>query len=239
MAIGVGLMFNIVLPVNFNSPYKAKNIIDFWKRWHISLTNFITTYIYTPLIRSFGAVNFRNSLVSIFLAMLIAGLWHGAGWTFIIWGGLHGAALVINHLWKKRKLVMKPALAWLLTFCFVNVAFVFFRAKNINVAIDVLSGMAGLHGYILPNGLAQRLAFLADYGATFGRLFDNINGKGDVAVMFTMLPVVFMARNSMDLAGKREFSPTRANLYRIVLLILVNLLYLNSIRSKEFLYFDF
>jgi D-alanyl-lipoteichoic acid acyltransferase DltB (MBOAT superfamily) len=239
MAIGVGLMFNIILPVNFNSPYKAKNIIDFWKRWHITLTNFITTYIYTPLLKSFGTVNFRNSLVSIFIAMLIAGLWHGAGWTFIIWGGLHGAALVVNHLWKKRKLVMKPAFAWLLTFSFVNVAFVFFRAKNIQVAINVLSGMVGLHGYILPPGLERRLACLANHGALFGRPFININGKGDVAIMFAMLPVVFMARNSTTLAGKRDFSLSRANLCRIVLLILVNLIYLNSIQSKEFLYFDF
>ncbi len=239
MAIGIGMMFNIVLPVNFNSPYKAKSIIDFWKRWHITLTNFITTYIYTPLLKSFGTVTFRNSLAAIFIAMLIAGLWHGAGWTFVIWGGMHGAALVINHLWKKRKLRMKPALAWILTFLFVNASFVFFRAKNINTALDVLAGMVGMHGYTLPKEMAKHFAFLADHGAAFGRIFGNINGKGDVALMFAMLPVVFMARNSMALAEKRDFALTNANLCRVVLLILVNLIYLNSIQSKEFLYFDF
>jgi len=239
MAIGIGLMFNIILPVNFNSPYKAKNIIDFWKRWHITLTNFITTYVYTPLLKSFGKVTFYNSLAAIFLAMIIAGLWHGAGWTFIIWGGMHGAALVVNHLWKKRKLAMNPALAWFVTFMFVNISFVFFRAKNIRGAFDLLAGMAGMHGFTLPMNWAKRFAILSQYGAVFGRVYGNINGHGDVAFMFALLPVVFMMRNSMALADKRSFSLSLKSQCLTVLLILVNLLYLNSIQSKEFLYFDF
>src|ERR1035437_4486328 len=120
MAIGIGLVFNIRLPENFNSPYKAVNIIDFWKRWHITLSNFIMTYLYTPIVRSFGRITFVNSLAAILLAMFISGVWHGAGWTFIIWGTLHGMAIVVNHVWKKTKLKMPFPLAWLLTFMFIN-----------------------------------------------------------------------------------------------------------------------
>ena len=130
MAIGVGLMFNIVLPRNFDSPYKAVNMIDFWRRWHISLSDFINTYLYTPILRSFSRVTFQNSLIAIFIAMLISGFWHGAGWTFIIWGGLHGGALVVNHLWKKRKVKMPQWLGWVITFNFVNLSFVFFGPRG-------------------------------------------------------------------------------------------------------------
>ncbi|HEY3308896.1 MAG TPA: MBOAT family O-acyltransferase, partial [Desulfuromonadaceae bacterium] len=116
MAVGIGWMFNISLPINFNSPYKATGMIDFWKRWHITLTNFVTTYLYTPILRAFGRITFTNSLAAIFLAMLISGFWHGAGWTFIIWGGMHGLGLVVNHIWKKKKLPMPSFLGWLITF---------------------------------------------------------------------------------------------------------------------------
>jgi len=149
MAIGVGLMFNIILPVNFNSPYKAANIIDFWKRWHMSLTNFITTYLYSPILRACRNRTFAKSMMATFLAMFIAGVWHGAGWTFILWGALHGGALVLNHYWKKRKTPMPKALGWLLTFGFVNVSFVLFRGKSMDDALKVLKGMVGMNG-VLP-----------------------------------------------------------------------------------------
>ena len=87
MAVAIGWLFNIRLPINFNSPYKATGIIDFWKRWHITLTNFVTTYLFTPILRSFARVTFAGSMIAIFLSMLIAGFWHGAGWNFIMWGG--------------------------------------------------------------------------------------------------------------------------------------------------------
>jgi D-alanyl-lipoteichoic acid acyltransferase DltB (MBOAT superfamily) len=239
MAIGVGWMFNINLPINFNSPYKATNIIDFWKRWHISLTNFITTYVYTPILRSFSAVTFRASLVAVFLAMFISGIWHGAGWTYVLWGTLHGVALVANHAWKKRKLKMSPLLGWLITFNFVNLSMVFFRAKSVSEALQVLRAMFGANGIILPESLAKKLAPLADYGASFGRMFANINGHGDIALMLVAFVLAVAARNSSAYADRRSFCPSGLNQAFIVLLVLVNLLFLNSIRSKEFLYFGF
>jgi len=178
MAIGVGLMFNILLPINFQSPYKAVNIIDFWKRWHITLSNFITTYLYAPIVRSFGVITFWNSMAAIFLAMLISGFWHGAGWGFIIWGALHGSALVINHLWKKRKYRMPKLLGWLITFNFVNFAFVFFRAKSLTDAGKVLQGMAGANGVMLHYSIGRNpiLSKLGSLGITFGDWLNGIRG---------------------------------------------------------------
>ena len=104
MAIGAALLFNIKIPINFNSPYKALSIIDFWQRWHISLSNFIGTYVYTPIIRSFNKLNFHKAMFATILTFIIVGLWHGASWMFVIFGTLHGIALTINHYWKRTKL---------------------------------------------------------------------------------------------------------------------------------------
>jgi len=145
MAVGLGLMFNIKIPNNFNSPYRSASIIDFWKRWHITLTNFITTYVYTPLVRCLGNITFSKSLAALLLAMFISGFWHGAGWTFVIWGLLHGLALCLNHFWRKRKLKLPRLLAWLLTFNFVNISFVIFRARQWPDALKVLQGMFGFN----------------------------------------------------------------------------------------------
>ncbi|THB68581.1 MAG: MBOAT family protein, partial [Gammaproteobacteria bacterium] len=142
MAVGAALFFNIALPKNFNSPYKATGIIDFWKRWHITLTNFITTYIYTPIIRSLDRVTFTKAMAATFLTFMIAGLWHGASWTFVVFGGLHGIGLVVNHVWKKKvKIKLGKVLSWVITINFVNITFVFFRATNFHDAIKVLKGM--------------------------------------------------------------------------------------------------
>ena len=101
MATGIALMFNIVLPLNFNSPYKATGIIDFWQRWHITLTSFLTNYIYTPMLRSFKNLNFLKSMIATFIVFLIAGLWHGPSWLFVIFGALHGFGLIANHIYRR------------------------------------------------------------------------------------------------------------------------------------------
>jgi len=142
MAIGAALLFNIKLPINFNSPYKATNIQDFWRRWHITLSRFLRDYVYIPLGGNRkGEFRTYNNLLSTFL---IGGLWHGAGWTFVFWGFLHGAAIVIHRAWSKLGFKIWSWLAWLITFNFVNIAWVFFRAKEWEDAAKVLSGMAGL-----------------------------------------------------------------------------------------------
>ena len=155
MAVGLSLMLNVRLPLNFNSPYKARNIVDFWKRWHISLSTFLRDYLYIPL----GGNRHGESrrFVNLFLTMLIGGLWHGAGWTFVVWGGLHGLYLVVNHGWRSsRGRLPFPAFTGeafagaALTFFAVVVAWVFFRATSFHGAMTMLEGMAGVNGIAAP-----------------------------------------------------------------------------------------
>ena len=144
MAIGISLMFGIFLPLNFNSPYKAGNIIDFWRRWHMTLSQFLRDYLYIPL-----GGNRHGSLlryVNLMITMLLGGLWHGAAWTFVIWGALHGLYLCINHAWINYgppipRMLQRPANAagFALTFLAVVVAWVFFRADSLASALSVLS----------------------------------------------------------------------------------------------------
>jgi D-alanyl-lipoteichoic acid acyltransferase DltB (MBOAT superfamily) len=150
MALGISRLFNINLPLNFNSPYKATSIIDFWRRWHMTLSRFLRDYLYVPLGGNrHGPINRYSNLM---ITMLLGGLWHGAGWTFIIWGGLHGVYLIINHA--LRRIDMTSISSTLLftlasrttTFLAVLVAWVFFRARDVESAQRVLGGMIGFGG---------------------------------------------------------------------------------------------
>ncbi|WP_345992906.1 MBOAT family protein [Sulfurimonas sp. HSL-1716] len=142
MAIGAALLFNIVLPINFNSPYKALSIQDFWRRWHITLSRFLKDYIYIPLGGNRKG-DFRT-YVNLMATFTLGGIWHGAGWTFVFWGLLHGIALVVNHIWRSIGFRLPTVLAWFLTFNFINVAWIFFRAKEWDDALKVLSGMTAV-----------------------------------------------------------------------------------------------
>lgn len=136
MAIGIGKMLNIDLPVNFNSPYKALTITEFWNRWHITLTRFFTKYIYIPLggNRKGTVRTYRNVMI----VFLVSGLWHGANWTFILWGFCHGIFSVVTRYFKKCFDKLHPALNWLLTFSFLNVTWVIFRADTVKDAFQLI-----------------------------------------------------------------------------------------------------
>lgn len=139
MAIGIGKMMNIDLPLNFNSPYKALTITEFWDRWHMTLTRFFTKYVYIPLGGSRkGQV---RTYVNIMIVFLASGLWHGASWNFVFWGFMHGVFMVITRLFKKFFEKLHPALNWLITFSFVNVAWVFFRADDFTQALKLLKAL--------------------------------------------------------------------------------------------------
>lgn len=143
MAIGLGLMFGIRLPVNFLSPYQSESITEFWRRWHITLSAFLRDYLYIPLggNRSGAFSRYRNLM----LTMLIGGLWHGAGFNFIIWGGLHGLYLMVNHAFqsatKNINLTRYKPVFVLITLFFVVIAWVFFRAETLNGALIIISQM--------------------------------------------------------------------------------------------------
>ncbi|WP_230174577.1 MBOAT family protein [Rhizobium sp. CECT 9324] len=139
MAIGASLLFNIVLPINFNSPYKATSIQEFWRRWHITLSSFLRDFIYIPL--GGGRKSHPRTYLNLIVTFLLGGLWHGPTWMFVVWGALHGIALVLHRAWTALGLRMPQALAWITTFMFINVSWVFFRAHSFEDAVRVLQGM--------------------------------------------------------------------------------------------------
>lgn len=179
MAIGIGLMFNIKLPLNFNAPYRACDFQDFWRRWHMTLNRFLTQYLYFPLGGSRrGEV---RTLINIFIVFLVSGIWHGAGWTFIVWGILHGLTMIVNRLWKKYGISLPKWFAIALTFFFVNIYWVFFRANSINDAIHIVSSMFNnINLYltqdftsnlpsILPNKINMSILLIAFIIGFFGK----------------------------------------------------------------------
>ena len=167
MATGSALMFNIILPQNFNSPFKATSIIDFWQRWHITLTQFLNNFIYNPLLKSLKNINFFNSMIITLFVFLIAGIWHGPSWNFVLFGLFHGFGLVINHLYKKfLNFNLSKYIYWFLTFNFVNISFIFFRTQDINDIIQILRKMF----YI---DFTFKSYFLTDI--LFSKFYNNFN----------------------------------------------------------------
>ena len=222
MAVGSAWMLGIDIPQNFNAPFRSKSISEFWQRWHISLSNFITNYLYTPMLRSMGRASLGTSTIAILLAMAIAGLWHGPAWTFIVFGVLHGAGLAVNQFWRKRKYKMPGWLGVALTFGFVNITFVFFRSPGIGPALHLLSRM-------LPHA----------------NLFGVAALKGVVPFSPTLLlrPVsvgvaaAFLFQTSAELA--KAFRPNLSTAGATAALILVSLFFMNSTVVKQFVYFAF
>lgn len=153
MAIGIGKMMNIDLPLNFNSPYKALTISEFWDRWHITLTRFFTKYVYIPLGGSRRGK--YRTYFNMMVVFLVSGLWHGANWTFVLWGALHGIFAVITRHWRSFFEKLHPALNWLLTFGFVNMTWVLFRADSIEAAVQLLRQMWSLSFTGLASGLVS------------------------------------------------------------------------------------
>ncbi len=170
MAIGISLMFGIFLPLNFNSPYKATSIIDFWRRWHMTLSQFLRDYLYIPL----GGNRHGRTLryVNLMITMLLGGLWHGAAWTFVAWGALHGVYLCINHAWSNYGPAVAPRFAglaniaaFILTFLSVVVAWVLFRADSMSSALFLLSRMADPRQIAFGRGEMAYALFIMVYAA--------------------------------------------------------------------------
>lgn len=234
MAIGISLMFNIKLPINFNSPYKALNIQDFWRRWHMTLSRFLRDYIYIPL--GGNKISSFRTYVNLLATFVIGGLWHGAGWTFIFWGFLHGMALIIHRVWTNLGFKMYTWLAWFITFNFVNIAWIFFRAKNWEDAIKVLKGMVGLTGIVIADKFSNKLAFLKSYGVTFDKVTEHI-GDGDKSLKWILIGLIFVLifKNSMEQWQKFRFD--YKSLFIAFVCFIYGILSLNKV--SEFLYFNF
>ena len=237
MAIGIALLFNIRLPINFNSPYKALNIQDFWRRWHITLSRFLRDYIYIPLggNRKGKSRTYANLIVT----FILGGLWHGAGWTFVFWGFLHGLALVVHRVWSKLGIKLWTWLAWLITFNFINIAWIFFRAKEWDDAIKVLSSMFSVNDIVLPKVIFPLLGFLEDYGVVFGFFYGNITNFGvsnyTVLWLFLGFMLLLLCKNSIE--KLKYFHLNYKTAFFIAFLFTAGLIGLNSV--SEFLYFNF
>ena len=234
MAIGIALLFNIKLPINFNSPYKAVSIQDFWRRWHITLSRFLKEYVYIPL----GGNRKSNikTYSNLFVTFLLGGIWHGAGWTFVFWGALHGVGLVVHRVWQSFGFKMHTLFAWFITFNFINISWVFFRAEEFSDAIKVLKGMCGLTGLNLPYALSGKLYFLSEYGIHFGSFIEKTGGNIVTFLwLFVAAVLVFTFKNSMQLLSTFNFSVS--SMVFSAVLFVVSVLSMHKI--SQFLYFNF
>jgi D-alanyl-lipoteichoic acid acyltransferase DltB (MBOAT superfamily) len=237
MAIGAALLFNIKLPINFNSPYKAANIRDFWQRWHITLSRFLRDYLYIPLGGNKNKI-YRNIMIT----FLIGGLWHGAGWLFVFWGFLHGSALIINRLWNKLNYKLPYIISWAITFNFINITWIFFRATEWSDAIKILKGMVGANGISLPGFLEYKLSFLSNYNLTFNKSGAWLKSVGFdtspvIVLIFLALCFIIILLPKNTYHKTMELQPNLNNLFFSSFAFIIAFLYINT--YSEFLYFQF
>jgi len=213
MALGAARLFNIRMPINFDSPYRATDLRDFWGRWHITLSRFLREYLYIPL-----GGNRRGSArtaANLIVTFALGGLWHGAAWTFVAWGLLHGAGLVALRAWRRTGLTLPPLVAWALTLLFVMVGWVFFRAASLGDAAALLRAMAGASATPAAGVLVASAPALATVA---------------LAAVLALWP-----RNSNAMAD--TFAPRPLNALGAAASFVVCLLHLG--RVTPFLYFNF
>lgn len=209
MAIGLAIMFNIKLPLNFNSPYKAYSLIDFWKRWHMTLSQFLKDYLYIPLGGNrFGTL---RKYSNIFITMFLGGIWHGANLTFLFWGAIHGIGIIFNHLTKKYFIGLPKYFSIFITFIFVNLAWVMFRSNNYNDAITIYKNLFDLNSY-------------------------NINELSYAIIFLLLIAIIaFFAPNSQNML--KQFKTKIVNALALSGLLLANIISINI--YSPFLYFAF
>jgi alginate O-acetyltransferase complex protein AlgI len=242
MAIGLALLFNIKLPINFDSPYKSTNFQQVVARWHITLTRFLYEYVYSPmnkflsrrLYSTFKLSVGTRTAINLLLLFLLSGIWHGAGWNFILWGGLMGGGVVIYRSWSNFNIKLPTVIAWAITFCYLNLVLVFFRESDLHQAVLWIKAMLGFNGFILPEQLAHFLSPLSGIGLRFEStpLQNKARTLGLIAVGFVL---ILGFKNSSE--KMNNFKPT----FRSILFIVAILAYsiLNLTRASEFLYFKF
>ena len=200
----------------------------------MTLSRFLRDYIYIPL--GGNKISSFRTYVNLLATFVIGGLWHGAGWTFIFWGFLHGMALIIHRVWTNLGFKMYTWLAWFITFNFVNIAWIFFRAKSWEDAIKVLKGMVGLTGIVIADKFSNKLAFLKSYGVTFDKVTEHI-GDGDKSLKWILIGLIFVLifKNSME--QWKTFRFDYKSLFIAFVCFIYGILSLNKV--SEFLYFNF
>ena len=267
MAIGLARMFGIILPVNFYSPYKSTSIIDFWRNWHITLSRFLKYYVYIPIGgNKKGEVRRYSNLM---ITMILGGIWHGAGWTFLLWGALHGFYLIINHLWRivfinNVKTKIGSILSWVITFLAIVFAWVPFRASDLQSAKAIFEAMIGVNGFLLPESylvLLNKLPGFGDFLMSIGFKFgvpDLFEGINQIILILISLLIVLLMPNvnqfmSNDIHNKNNeqkdvkikhyglrFLIWRPSLfYSILTALIFTVAVFGMSENSEFLYFQF
>lgn len=236
MAVGLGTMMNIDLPLNFNSPYKSITIVEFWKRWHITLTRFFTKYIYIPLGGSRkGKI---KTYVNIMIVFLASGLWHGANWTFIVWGLLHGLFSVITRIFKKQFDKIPKTLSWLITFVFINITWIIFRADSLADAFLFIKKILSLSFTGISTSIIECFN-LVEFTDIAKFIIPTYVAKIPVLLMIVYLIMgillVVFSKNAYE--KMKEFKPSFKNL---IILIILSLWAITSFTNiSTFLYFNF
>lgn len=233
MAMGIGLMFNIVLPLNFNSPYKSTNIQEFWRRWHITLGRFMTNYLYIPL--GGNRKGELKTLRNLFIVFLASGIWHGAGWNFVIWGMLHGICILIHRVWKNTGKKLPKLIGWFITINLVNIFWVFFRAENLKDAVKVLKGMIDIPNLIYMMTYLRKIKEMTlEYRTFVQEASSNGTIYTTVFLLFSMI-IVFLLKNSYEKNKNLKFKFINS----IETVIYFWLSVFSLIQISEFLYFNF
>lgn len=223
MAVGMSRMMNIKIPINFNSPYRAGSLIQYWQRWHISLTNAITACIYMPMIRSFREPTFRHTVFAVFVAFFIVGIWHGAGWNYVVFALMNAIGMVVNHVWKHYHLWMSKILGHVMTLLYVLVTMVFFRAADVPQALRLLGDMAGRHGeFVWPISTVGQSVVIQTFGLPLW-------------TFLLAVALVIWCPNSNELVKKMQPSLPAACMISLLLAMAVFSLH----QPTEFLYFQF
>ena len=229
MAMGIGKFFNIDLPLNFNSPYKSTDFQSFWRRWHITLGRFMMNYLYIPL--GGNKHGMTRTLLNLLTVFLVSGIWHGAGWLFLIWGGLHGAGILLNRIWQKAVLKKHPSWeipkipAILITFFFVNLFWVFFRATTVKRAWEIICSMMDFSNLEYLSKPFRRA--LEDHGFDQDLLF---------IVCGVAVALAFFSPNSMEMSRKLQQHP-RWRMGLTIVFFVIGFLCVG--RISPFLYFNF
>jgi len=234
MAIGSALILNIVLPINFLSPYKSTSIISFWNKWHITLSNFINQYCFNKIIYKYKLIDPISSKVVIIIIMTIAGLWHGPSWGYIIFGLIHGLAISINYFWKDINIVLNKFVAWFLTFIVICFAFVFFKSSSLDIALSISKGMLGFNGINLPSILEFIVPDFISNNLTFSEFNLRYFNIRILFIFLVSLIIVFCLKNTHEFYQNYKYKFWHILLYAFLFFISIL-----RLRGVEFIYFAF